>query len=363
MSIIDNLKQYFRSGNIMEISETQIGEIVDKTSKQLSILFGNISTQILENNNGRNLLKNISEFADKKQSLELNPFVYFSAGEALIDKDRDYNIDSRQIQSFFKPIDNLFGDYEVRKKFNLHTALYINSFFSKADEKHIWQKNDIDKLQIEGGERKIFKLFLQKNGSSELKDKVVNEDAILIFVLLFDKTRLSLFIECFLTDAKELALNSKNTLFAEIDNKIGVDVNIIQVFALDPEKLIQCIDLDVSRQEHFQRVIARNENIEIAIVKNFIDKVKNYNDRNSIDIYKYDSIEELLNVIAIPLDDNKEKYKKLVKDFQKRKYKLKSFEGHKYFKVRIGYEDNRYVLFLHPYDSESNGPVRFPPQQ
>jgi hypothetical protein len=43
------------------------------------------------------------------------------------------------------------------------------------------------------------------------------------------------------------------------------------------------------------------------------------------------------------------------------KEKLKNFERFDQVKIRLGkYEDGRFVIFMHPYESESNCPGRIP---
>ena len=42
------------------------------------------------------LVQNVTDALNTDQRFKQNPFVFFSTGESLIDKDRDLNIDSRK---------------------------------------------------------------------------------------------------------------------------------------------------------------------------------------------------------------------------------------------------------------------------
>lgn len=310
-------------------------------------------------------MSEIIDAIEKKSILTFNPFIYFSAGEALNDKDRDNNIDSKLIQKFFQPIDNLFGDYEVRKKFGNHNLLYLKKMF-KDDGNNLGyfiidEKSDfkLEDLQIDEKEND-FKLFI-KNDKDEIIQNITKKSALLIFILFYDYDSTSIKIDCFLTD--NLINKTKSEYIGKINGTLNNTANIVQIFALDPEKLIQCVDMDEARQEHFKKEIVRNEEIDKDVVDYFIMKVniKKSINIDDFDIYNNNSLDELMAYLEI--DDNLEPCKKLAKLFLKRAYKLKKFEPHCYFKARVGYENNHFVLFLHPHESESNNPIRFPPQE
>jgi len=309
----------------------------------------------------------ILESSKIDQRFKFNPFIFFSTGESLVDKDRDLNVDSNQIQKFFKPIDNIFGDYEVRKKFNVHEILYLNSCFNKVK---ISPNNDLIRRDLENQRIKKknkydenFQLKLtDENGN--LLDEFKNEESLLLFLILFDKKKLIILNECFTTNRNELLNTSKETFFKNLSKILGKDLNVLQVFALDPIKLIQCIEMDQSRYLHFINIIERNDKIPKEIITKFFDKIleKRLETPKEINLYEFDSINLFLNEWGINGENENDKNQliKLVKLFQSRKYKLKNFERHRYFKTRIGYENGNFVLFLHPYESESHNPVRIP---
>ncbi|MCP9770793.1 hypothetical protein EGI22_23050 [Lacihabitans sp. LS3-19] len=305
---------------------------------------------------------------DDTKNLKFNPIIFFSAGEALGYKDRDNNIDAKMIQRFFEPIDKLFGDYEIMKKFGIHHKLYQNKIFNYTDD-FIGELNDIEKITFFDNESEDyqndpeFKLDVLK--SNILKDP----KAILIIFLIFDKNKMAFRIGTFVINNNDIFLNQKAEYFNKISDKIGNDYKIIQTFAIDPEKLIQIGDIDDAFQTHYRRVIKRDTKTKEGVTKKFIGfvnakklELEKVGKLNEFNINRHETIEELLTYLNIQNDaQNYEDYKKLALNFRNRTYKLKLFEPHVYFKIRLGYENDHFVLFLHPYESESNNPVRFPP--
>jgi hypothetical protein len=280
-------------------------------------------------------------------NLHFNPALFFSAGQALNDKDRDNNHDSREIQNFFKPIDNLFGDYEVMKKFDHHQNLYLN----------------------DANTQRVFILKLSANFShySSLSkeefpiEKVYEEkDSLFVFYLYLNSINYKYELE--VEPKKQAELGSVIIKEIKEAKKIN-DLNLLQIFILDPEKLIQCVNYDLTRFKHHVKLFSINENIDQEILFAFFQQIyKKRKESNSqkqkVDFYEFDTIPEFLTDWGL---DNNDENKKIVKNFISRKYKFKNYERHEYFKARLGKENGQFVLFLHPYESESNNPVRFPP--
>ena len=149
-------------------------------------------------------------------------------------------------------------------------------------------------------------------------------------------------------------------------------VDIKQVYVLDPIKLKQIYDLSDARNKYFKNLI-----LEKCIGENFVnyptdqkdiyykiieDIVKNKTNKQSKSIIlailkantKHDdTIKGHCETILNEFDGNNELTRPLVK--------LKNFEEFKDVTIRLGiYEDGRYVIYLHPYLSESNCPGRIP---
>ncbi len=248
------------------------------------------------------------------------------------------------------------------KKFGIHHKLYQNEIFNYTD-KFIEDLIDIDKIKFFKDRDTEYKLDV-------LNCKLLEEPkAILILFLFFNETTLAFKVGSFIIKNQEIFLNQKANYFNKISKKVGKN-KIIQVFAIDPEKLIQVGDMDTAFQEHNRKVIKRDKGIKEDITEEFIgfvnSKKRQLNEIGQLkefNIDKHDSIEDFLNFLEIDKIkhiDNYEVFKKLALMFRDRTYKLKVFEPHVYFKIRLGYEGGHFVLFLHPYESESNNPIRIP---
>lgn len=323
----------------------------------------------------------------KKREVRSNPYMYMSAGLSLNDKDRNLNPDLMEIQRFFKPIDNLFGDYETRKKFGLHNLLYRSSFFENLD------KNDFQRTE--------FKISVEEiNSHRGPKD-------LLIFYIIYDFSNSDTYIEYDWITSDTIIGNNDAWQIYFRNLKKGVEnrfAKIAQIYLLDPEKLVHLVNLDNARLQAFKSIILDNFFVdkinkpESSILFPMIDEVVSgvkkclkekgqTNQSTSIEDITEGEIATILNqlkeedskqiseiikrtckrglkMIGIESDSsiNTDRivYEYLIRSFISKKYKLKNFEKFEKIRVRIGYENNHYVLFLHPYDSESNNPVRIP---
>lgn len=285
-------------------------------------------------------------------NLHFNPALFFSAGQALNDKDRDNNYDSREIQNFFRPIDNLFGDYEVMKKFDHHQNLYLNDAFTK----------EVFILKLSENLPKYDSLSQDEFPINDMHKK---KDSLFVFYLYLNNDNFQYELE---QEPKKQADLANITIKEVKESKKLSNLNLLQIFILDPEKLIQCANYDLTRFKHNVDLLVNNEllvNNKKEIIKeeafNFFQKI--YNKRKTdktlkVDFYEKDSISAFLE--QWDLEDTITN-QKIVKCFMSRKYKFKNYERHEYFKARLGKENDHFVLFLHPYESESNNPVRFPP--
>lgn len=322
------------------------------------------------------------QVATKIWQVHSNPYPLITAGRSLNDKDRNINADLREIHDFFKPIDNLFGDYEVRKKFGLDEMLYRKKFF---DQKMHWKdktdnnfsklkkKPDDFKLKIEEDDRKVGILF--------------------VFFVIYDFEENDVFLDYFILDSNSI-FSDLDMITKQIKDKISESAKIIQTFIIDPEKLIQILDLDSARHQSFKDIIlnkregllnlygladSRKEKCLDIVIDVLINKIKTIKSKNT-SMKRYFSVSDiglnpnLYNEIIgeIKTHGSLTKQKdlidtelrcciKFVELFVNKAHKLKNFERHSYFRARIGYTDNHYVLFLHPYESESNNPIGFPP--
>lgn len=323
----------------------------------------------------------------KKRQVRSNPYMYMSAGLSLNDKDRNLNPDLMEIQKFFKPIDNLFGDYETRKKFELHNLLYRSSFFENLD------KND--------SERTEFKISVEEiNNHRGPKD-------LLIFYIIYDFSNSDTYIEYDWITSDTISGNNDDWQIYFQNLKKGVEnrfSKIAQIYLLDPEKLVHLVDLDYARLQAFKFRIFDNlfvDKIEkpksnilfpmidkvVSVVKKCLKEKGQAKKSTSIEDITEIEIEHILNQLKeedskkiskivektieqglkkiginsdSSIDTDRIIYEYLIRSFISKKHKLKNFEKFEKVRVRIGYENNHYVLFLHPYDSESNNPVRIP---
>ncbi|RDB03558.1 hypothetical protein [Runella aurantiaca] len=287
--------------------------------------------------------------------------VYLGSGKWLMDKDRNINSDLIEIHTFFRPIDRLFGDYETRKKFNLHEALY--------------------RCDFDGKEVAITKIDLEKY--RELQD---DDYTLIFFTIVFTKGEY--LIQPYPISIHEL-LKGNYPLYGQFEaNEVKAR------YVLDPVKLYHIMDLDGARFQYYYNQFWRknselrknttktNEEITefieaYAQVKNFFKKHKRhfkinrgmqfkldelyYLDQGAAEYLKNksDNINNINENIKILKNDNINNAQEIVDALEKEK--LKNFERFDQVKIRLGqYEDGRYVIYLHPYESESNCPGRIP---
>lgn len=273
--------------------------------------------------------------------------IYMSTGSTLNDKDRNINSDLNEIHEFFRPIDRLFGDYESRRKLNQQEVLYRSDSFM-------------------GEEVRIPR--------SKLEEKRVNENNLILFTVIKDNS-----IYC----VKHEWIDADN-LDPDILEKYKV-MDVVTQYILDPVKIYHNLDIDEVRfksrcnlflektegkindkviEEFIQnysivkRFYARhrkhlrfNEDDKI----NFATEIKNdyYYDRKSEIVKDINDARELVKNSKIP------KINEIMEDLDKEK--IKNFERLSHIRIRLGkHEDGRFVLFLHPYESESNNPLEIP---
>ncbi len=244
---------------------------------------------------------------DLKFTSNFNPALFFSAGEALNDKDRDLNFDSLQIQKFFKPIDNLWGDYEVRKKFEYHEKLYLDKF-----------NNETFKLSIR--EEPILPYADLATEECKIDDKYKVQTGLFLFYLYVDFKNSKYILDSEFT---------KNYSFDHVAERLTAqnEIYILQIFALDPEKLIQCANYDLTRFKHNVDLLVNNEKaITEQEAFNFFQKI--YNKRKTektlkVDFYEKDSISAFLEQWGL---EDTTTNQKILKCFMSRKYKFKNYE-------------------------------------
>jgi hypothetical protein len=262
---------------------------------------------------------------------------YIEAGRFLNDFDRNNNFDLKEILDFFKPNNRLFGDYEIRKKNGLERFL---------DRKNYGNNN---KCQIPKDDIRDF----------------ASAGYLLLFVISGNDLRVNYgWIK--ILDNDEINCDDA----AEALSIPSVDIK--QVYVLDPIKLKQIYDLSDARNKYFKNLIlekcigedfvnypTNHKDVYYEIIKNIVAQKTTKQPKNRIlnglkDNAEYDDIikghcEKILD----EFDGNNELTRPLVK--------LKNFEEFKDVTIRLGiYEDGRYVIYLHPYLSESNCPGRIP---
>lgn len=287
--------------------------------------------------------------------------VYLGSGKWLMDKDRNINSDLIEIHTFFRPIDRLFGDYETRKKFNLHEALYRCNF--------------------DGKEVTITKIDLEKYRESQDDDYTL-----IFFTIVFTKGEY--LIQPYPISIHEL-LKGNYPLYDQFEaNEVKAR------YVLDPIKLYHIMDLDDARFQYYYNQFWRknselSENVSnttkeirefveaYAQVKNFFKKHKRHfkiNRGMQFNLYKLsyldeddakylknksDNIDNINKNIEILKNENINNAQEIVDALEKEK--LKNFERFDQVKIRLGqYGNGRYVIYLHPYESESNCPGRIP---
>ncbi len=209
-----------------------------------------------------------------KARLETMDF-YIDAGRSLNDAIGNNNFDKIEIYRFFRPIDRLFGDYEVRQRQGIENFLYRRN--TQGETVKILRA-EIDKQTAEG---KLLLLIICQNQAS--LDLRVNYGWIKI-------------------DRSVVGKQATIKYDGSAETALTVDPKTVKhIYVLEPTKLRHAIYLDN-------------------------DRIKAYNE-------------------AVFGPPSKEKNLKPIKEIA----------------VRLGqYEDGRYVLYLHPYWSESNCPIRIP---
>ena len=324
----------------------------------------------------QNLFKNFKKEDLKVDSsiVGFNPFIYFSAGESLNDKDRDFNIDLIAIQKFFQPIDNLFGDYEVKKSYGLEKTIFTKSVFEINEAKQLpYLEKDLSNINaLEHNDAlKEFQFCIKCDKNGILKN-ISDKNAIIYFVIFFNRSSYSIQLDAFVSNSNEIELESKSNFINLLNKKVSEkNLSIVQIFAVDPIKLIQIVDLDPARIEHFKHNMARSENIGIDTINKFLEAAKkvrletenSHDSKYFFNINNFETYQKIITELGLDVANlnGNEDIIKVLDLFSIRAYKLKNFEEHEHFKARIGYENGHFVLFLHPYKSETNNPIRFPP--
>lgn len=287
--------------------------------------------------------------AANRESLKSMDF-YIDAGRSLNDLDRSLNHDLKQIQKFFRPIDRLFGDYEVRKKRQITEFLYRKTYYNEPCA--------IPREEIEKYANDYLLLFYisRKNTlKKQIKDQRLSVNELNVdycwIKIKEGKISLDLFNQ-----------NENNTLAIPPSE-------ILQTYVLDPIKLKHVADLDKARINAFKnKFIAefrkQNSNTSNEAIHLIFDCItsSSFNEETITKDYvvnfeksckKEDNIANSISkdlLDAINLNDDYSKWKNF-QDFQE-------------VKIRLGkYKDGRYVIYLHPYTSESNCPIRIPAEE
>lgn len=286
---------------------------------------------------------------------------YLGSGKWLIDKDRNINSDLVEIHDFFEPIDRLLGDYETRKKLNLQEYLYRRNFVGKE-------------------------IAISKDVFEEKRKQEGDNYQLLLFSIGHFNNEYCINVEW---------ISVKNL----VERKLPLQDNCLAHYILDPVKLYQIIQLDEARFNYFcnefwqknselvngQNINDLNKFIEdYAFVKNFFKRhnrffvmpsspkmkiddlreinkndntTKEYLDKKADSIEAiYEKIDYLKNIEKIP------NAQEIVDALENEK--LKRFERFNEVRIRLGvYKNNRPVIFLHPYENESNNPGRIPAEE
>ncbi len=336
-----------------------------------------------------------------------NPFIFFSPGGILSEKDRDINSDLVEIHNFFAPIDNLFGDYESRKKFGLERKLF-RRLYSKINDKEIinnegiksiikFEKNDknIKRLSedihnsIEPAEWKNF-FKLDKNQITNSKignydileentiiitrnDLINNPNKLLVIYLIYENEVKDLVIDFDFIDSIKLREEYETFFHNKIRTIEDKNDKISQIFVIDTIRLKDMIKMCESRFDKRIEDLGFSKDQKEEILKALVDiksklfdriqnndQIYRITDTNVYELYPIDTINEGKLLKEFKKEDNIKLF--LADQFCSRKVKMKSIEKFNFIRIRIGWENNRYVLFLHPYESETNYPVKYPPK-
>lgn len=298
---------------------------------------------------------------------------FIEAGKSLNDKDRNNNHDLVEIQAFFEPIDRLFGDYEIRKKYNLTDHLYRRDVNS-GEEIRI----DAEEIQTRGRKEILFFFIYRIYYGYAVGFRWENPEKFSVFLKDPSKayeakdedkgTFQKLYEEAMILEMKER--EKRQTMVPTVD-----------FLVLDPIKLVQAIDLDEARHISLKRsIIAKclkngndlitqnNEELKplFDLIDIIVDEFKILRKKEVNPKINDDEIESLITKHENLLKGNKENLEKIIEEFNSNSplTKLKNFERFNYVRIRLGqYHNGKLVLFLHPYESESNNPIRIPAEE
>lgn len=267
--------------------------------------------------------------------------LYIESGRFLTDFDRNNTFDLKELLRFFEPNNRLFGDYEVRKKYKYDDSLNAKNRDGITDCKI--SRQEIEALVTQGG------------------------------LLLFVISGTQLFVEY---GGIKITRNQAGKATIDVNEKakkaLSIDSSEVrQLYVLDPVKLKQICNLDKSRNIAFKKALLEqavekfyglNEELQTLyceVVEEVVQgKIAHQDDAKTLEMLslnsKYKRIEkDVLNNIITIFNSNDDAIRPLVK--------LKNFEDFKEVTIRLGiYQDGRYVIYLHPYKSESNCPGRIP---
>ena len=293
-------------------------------------------------NNMIELLRGIQEQLNVSLNVHMHSIMdyYISPGRFLTDKDRRVNADLEEIHSFFKPLDKLFGDYETRKKYNLHEELY--------------RKN------LEGKEAKI--------SLCELKS-VENKGKVIALYVISSSNELRIHNEWItVSEIKD----AHTFILREGDEQLPV----LEFYILDPVKLYQILELDKARLLTYKKALLDDLKIpHEEIYYTLIDKLVsirleqkkqregeiNTSDLNKIPLVILPNFEDITSDLKLNKENTLASAKLIYFAFRFDKVKIKNFEQIQDIRFRLGrFDDGRYVIYLHPYRSESNCPGRIP---
>lgn len=333
---------------------------------------------------------------------------FIEAGKSLNDKDRNNNNDLSEIQAFFEPIDNLFGDYEIRKKYGLEKNLYRKNIDGSEIE--------ISRENINNNRGKLlYFIILDSFNGYIVQSFWVNPEDLLNDSNSDQKSEFRSYYEISKRKAIEIQMGPffklfnkpRNTTEINILNYINKLPSSIQesllfpfkgLIVLDPIKLVQAADLDEARiisikrnlitkcfnddrnlhksdnsvlQPYFDAIDmikTKFKKLKITEVNPKIDEIEMESFANSVIselkekepsfLKEKSGIEEVRHENITPND-----VKALVEEFNANTplTKLKNFERFEHVRIRLGqYKSGKLVLFLHPYESESNNPIRIP---
>lgn len=359
---------------------------------------------------------------DNQAIIKNNPFPFVSAGRSLNDKDRDINSDLEEIHAFFQPIDNIFGDYEIRKKLGLEKELFIKrrnkkiidgeKFYNeviKKIEPTEWQelyfKYDPKKYETHARKVEEYEKYSFMNldmetvilQPSEIDDLIKNENPqVLVVSIIFSETTKKITLDAQVIPLKYYEklitgkvddLSQKDVTAIDYTLTLNDDEINLQTFIIDPIKIRSLKKMSKSRfdgyleqlmndcnnanQSFFKGLNADKINIKLKeTVRNILSTFYKLREKKHIIRITDTSVYEMY--LDKILELNKEKKENIVDvintdlelyladSFCRRKFKLKNLEMFNFLRARVGYENGHFVLFLHPYESESNNPIRIP---